>query len=274
MPDERAPVRYDDHLTSTGPKKFVTRSDAFVLSGYTAPNARIDVIREGEPLTAGAHTDASGRFHLKLPVTRHQQVLQLRIKVPSGFVTQDEFVLISDTQPPDLTLDKAPPSITADSTLRLAGTLNSGKSLFFNDTPVEIEHDRFQIVTKLAEGPNRLVLIARDVVGNERRWEKTIRLDREPPRLIDAKIVTPRPQIPGEIEVIVRAKDATGMKRYAWVTLKGGNMNKTVRLLLIDKSSGIYHKAMTVSGLSTGQIALINVRLEDYLGNQHVYDLE
>ncbi len=104
MPDERAPDRYDDHLTSTGPKKFVTRSNAFVLSGYTAPNARIDVIREGESLTAGAHTDASGRFRLKLPVTRHQQVLQLRIKVPSGFVTQDEFVLMSDTQPPDLTL--------------------------------------------------------------------------------------------------------------------------------------------------------------------------
>ena len=72
----------------------------------------------------------------------------------------------------------------------------------------------------------------------------------------------------------MRAKDATGMKRYAWATLKGGNMNKTVRLLLIDKSSGIYHKAMTVSGLSTGQLALINVRLEDYVGNMHVYDVE
>ena len=98
--------------------------------------------------------------------------------------------------------------------------------------------------------------------------------DREQPRLIDAKVVTPRPQIPGEIEVIVRAKDATGMKRYAWATLKGGNVNKTVRLLLIDKSSGIYRKAMTVSGLSTGQLTLINVRLEDYVGNMHVYDIE
>ena len=270
MPDQHADIVYDAHLITQGPKQFVTRSKSFILSGQTAPNAKVDVDGASGALRAAAYTDTTGRFRLKLPIFKDEQAFVLSVRVPSGFVTEDRFTVIRDTQPPEIRLQSPPPSVVSTARLRLTGQVIEGERLTFNGQRVPVTNGTFDTTVVLREGPNRLELVAVDAVANEVRWQKTVFVDREPPRLVAANVSHRRAKGGDVIEIRVRADDATGMKRHAKAILKVGAFSQEIRLTL-DKATSMYQGVARLPQRTKGRVVLGAITLQDYIGNMKTY---
>jgi hypothetical protein len=265
MPDRPALIEYSSKLTTNGPKRFVTNEATFLLEGRTTPEARIEI-----PDQASVFTDESGQFRIPLPTPVDQQEYVLRVIAPSAFVTEDRFAIERDTDPPDLRVHPNPPAVTSDNVVVIEGTLGGASRLVLNGDEIPFTGSRFQARLDLEPGPNRVEVVALDPVGNEKRWIRTITLDTAPPKLVDLS-VSRKTGGPGDtIEVTVRAKDETDMKRLALVHIQVGEWSENVSLDL-DPSDGTYRGAVRLPHDAQGKVVLKHVVLEDYLGNKETY---
>jgi nucleoid-associated protein YgaU len=112
-----APVKVPPAATDAGPRFDVARVDdhgeAAVIAGVAAPGAKVELLRDGQPL----HTvtaDAAGQFVMtppQLPAGSYE--LTLRAKAPDGTVTQS-----SRTMPVTIAAAVLPPVRVAPPTVR------------------------------------------------------------------------------------------------------------------------------------------------------------
>ncbi|MBR0850907.1 LysM peptidoglycan-binding domain-containing protein [Bradyrhizobium diazoefficiens] len=112
-----APVKVPPTATEAGPRFDVARVDdhgeAAVIAGVAAPGAKVELLRDGQPL----HTvtaDAAGQFVMtppQLPAGSYE--LTLRAKAPDGTVTQS-----SRTMPVTIAASVLPPVRVAPPTAR------------------------------------------------------------------------------------------------------------------------------------------------------------
>jgi len=275
MPDQPALVEYVDApdvtgLVRVGNREFVSRDFRFLLAGRTIPQALVQVASDVDGTLARTTADAEGTFRVRLSIKRDLENYRLEVTAPSGYVTEDSFAVTRDALAPELTITPEPPSLMRKANLRLHGQVTGATEVVINSDPVELSEGIFDIELQLESGPNVVDVIARDLVGNESRWQRTVFLDRDPPKLLDHQ-VTVRPGSQGKtLELSVRAEDASGLKRVAYYSLRLGSetLNGT---LLLDPLTQTYRGLATLESAPSARAQLDSLVLEDYSGNRQVY---
>jgi hypothetical protein len=271
MPDEAAFISYDGALARLDTKHFLTASREFSLRGWTNSEARVDVESLINTFTARTYASPTGEFQLPLRVSGAQEPFRLQVTSPSGYVTKDRFLVSRDTAPPALRVTKDLPPVTRQAHWQLNGQIAGATRLTFNGNPVVFKEQNFALSWDLQPGVNTLELIAEDPVGNTSRWQRTMVLDRDPPKLLDHAVsISPAGQ---SVEVLARAEDVSGIKRTARFSLVAGRWAHTGDLVL-ESTSGVYRGVVTLPRKAGRKVTLQSVTLEDYLGNRRTYRLQ
>ena len=270
MPDQQAAVAFDPGIPRLSARHFLTDREVISLAGRTDADARVVVAAADGTERASSFADPDGRFGVNVPLREPDERFTVRVMAPSGFVTEDEFQVSVDQEPPPIELESLPPVVTAVEWLPLRGRLRGGGSLLIDGRPATLIDETFEETITLGQGPNAIELVATDLVGNVSVEKFDVFLDQEPPQLVRQQ-VTPSRASPGDtLTVEVVASDASGMKQAAPFTLRVGDATLS-DFLRFNPSSGSYRSTFVVSEGMQGPVALKEVELEDYAGNRQRY---
>ncbi len=265
-PDQPALVAFDAGIPHTGPGRFVTSGDAITLTGSSDPGARLRVTSESGPALASAFADAKGRFTLSVPLAGPSQKLTIEVRQVSGATGSSDFSVTQDREPPTITLETSPPTVTATEWLVLRGRADGATGLTVNGKPTDLADGSFDTTLTLQGGRNRVELIATDLVGNRRVDSFDVVLDQDPPQLVSFE-VTPRDAKPGQpVQIALTARDASGLRKVAPIRLQVGSTDID-DLLELDGSTGTYRKTLLLPANASGRVTVREVEVEDYAGN-------
>jgi hypothetical protein len=275
MPDRPAAVHFADAfsetgLLRTGERSFVARSEGVVLAGTTIPGAAIEVSSADGGEAVRSSSDASGAFQVSLTLDRNDEEFLLKVKAPSGFVTEEHFGIELDQESPSISVEPEPLPMTKESRLQLLGKIVGSSALWLGTEEVETKNERFEIVLELQPGENRIELLARDRVGNETRWQRMVLLDQQPPELLGQSVSRSRAVGAENVEISVQARDRSGLKRLSRFVLRVGGVTRSGTLVL-DPLTGTYRGMLSLSKGLTGEVKLYSIELEDYAGNRKTY---
>ncbi len=124
MPDEDSVVAYDPAIPRIAPSHFLANGDVLSLAGTTTANSEIE-IRSGETVRAAAVSDGAGVFRVNVPLAADDETFTFAVIAPSGFTTTEDFAVTIDREAPEIALDPLLPWLTAEETLRVAGTTDA-----------------------------------------------------------------------------------------------------------------------------------------------------
>jgi hypothetical protein len=269
-PAGKAAVVYEPHLPRLGPLHFVTNRSPLALSGTTEANARIGVRSSAGPLRASAFSDDKGRFVLTVPLAGEREDLALSVTASNGVVTEDAFQASLDREAPRIQADTEPPPVTGTEWLTLSGQVEPDAQLTLNGKEISNAGGRFEERVELVAGPNRIEMQATDRVGNTgiERWQ--VSLDQNPPELVGRRVEPKQVEKGGRLTVEVTARDRSGLRQAAQVTVSVGGETFTDYLRL-SEASGTYRGTLTLPAGARGAAVLKDVLLEDYVGNGRRY---
>ncbi len=266
-PDRPALVEFDAGIPHLGPDQFVTSGDAISLTGRSDPGARLVVGIEKAPPLASTFADEKGRFTLSVPVSDPSQAMTIKVTQVSGASGSSDFSVIQDREPPTITLETAPPTVTATEWLVLRGRAEGATSLTVDGKPTELSNETFDTTLTLQSGRNQVELIAVDLVGNRRVDSFDVILDQDPPQLVSLE-VTPRDLKPGQpLLIALTAKDASGLRKVAPIRLRVGSTD-IQDLLVLEGGTGTYRKVLLLPPTVAGRVTVRDVEVEDYAGNK------
>jgi hypothetical protein len=273
VPGAEALLDFDPGIPSLSPRHFVTRRDVISLTGTTRPGAQLLLQVAGQPLREATYAGGDGRFTLNVPVPGETVEYTVRMVQRSGLASEDRFTVSIDREPPGISLELPPPTVTAVEWLPLRGTAPGATSLAVNGRPVRLIGERFDETLTLVGGQNTIRLEAVDLVGNARVESFDVQLDQLPPELVGYQ-VTPRQARPGEpIQVEVRASDPSGLRQAAAFRLRVAGAEYGDFLKLAGDGS-TYRATMILPREAVGPVSLREVELEDYAGNRERFAIE
>ena len=110
--------------------------------------------------------------------------------------------------------------------------------------------------------PNALELVAADRVGNVSVLRLETRLDLDPPEILSSAAARPD-GASGPIEIEVGARDPSGLRQTARYVLSVGGAERT-GFLRCDAAANVCRDVLPPEA---GELALIEVVVEDYAGN-------
>ncbi|MEK0086022.1 FecR domain-containing protein [Benzoatithermus flavus] len=265
-PDARAILRFDDAIPRLGPGRFVTGGDVISLAGATDVGTRLLVRAADGAVRATTHADDTGRFALNLPLAAAEEAFTVEVVQPSGFSSREQFAVVQKRDPPAITLEEPPPAVTAVERLPLRGRAEGARSLTMNGRPARLIGYAFDEAVTLHQGENTLELVATDIVGNVRVERFEVGLDQNPPELVGYR-VTPFQARAGEpVWIEVTARDASGLRKAAPFRLRVGD--KEIADFLELGTGGAYHASLPLPAGAAGRVRLLEVEVEDYVGNK------
>jgi hypothetical protein len=221
------------------------------------------VLGTGGELVVQTLVAENGGFHFTVPATGTGIEYRLAIVGPSGEVEgMGAFAARQDAQPPEITFDAPPPTATANAWLEIAGTALEAVEVTVAGAAARMAAGRFDAVAKLTPGPNLVEVVAKDAVGNVAVKRVETIYDIEPPEILSA--VAGRPQgADGPIEVVVEARDGSGLRQAAPFVLMVGGVERR-GFLRCDSGSGTCRETLPPE---SGALALVEIAVEDYAGN-------
>ncbi len=271
-PAAKAAVTYDPALVRLAPNHFVTGTSPLALAGVTEANARITIRSGSGPLRASAFSDGTGRFQLAVPVEESDEALTLTVTTPNGAATDDGITVTLDREAPRIELDEAPPAVTREDVLLLRGHVEPGAAFLVNGRGTPETDGRFKEPVRLNPGENIIEMRATDRVGNSAAERWNVVVDQDPPELLDQRIAPNRIARGGKVTVEVKARDRSGLRQTAQVTVAVGDGLYTDYLRLNEPSQS-YQATLTLPPGAEGPVALKDIVLEDYVGNTRRYRL-
>jgi hypothetical protein len=207
--------------------------------------------------------DAGGAFHFTVPASEDGTAYRLEIVGPDGTVEgQLEVAAVQDAMPPEIVLDAPPPKATADAWLDLAGAADGAVTVSVNGAAARLDAGRFDAVATLVPGTNGIEIVATDAVGNVAIQRVETVYDIDPPEILSAGVGRPGGAA-GPIEVVVEARDASGIRQAAPYVLTVGGVERR-GFLRCDSATGLCRETLPPE---PGALALVEVAVEDYAGN-------
>ncbi|MGH9382484.1 MAG: FecR domain-containing protein [Thermoanaerobaculia bacterium] len=270
MPDRPAEIRYLPDTPRLEPGHFLANGDTLSLAGRTLGHARLLIQTvDGAPLATAA-ADGAGRFRVNVPLAGDRQELDGRVISPSGYVTPFRFRVTVDREAPEIHLDAPLPRLTTETGLRVRGRLSETAKVRLNGREVPVVGGRFARHIELAEGDNRVDIVAADPAGNVglSRWK--VQRDTTPPELLGHRLVTDRETGSATIRVTVTVRDASGLARIAPCTIVT-RYGSSSGFLLYNDAADRYEGLLRAAQADPGGARLTRVELTDDAGNRRVF---
>jgi hypothetical protein len=245
--------------------RLLTRAEEIDIAGNSdaGPDSRLHVLGADGELVVQTLVADNGGFHFTVPATRTGIEYRLEIVGPSGEVEgMGAFAARQDAEPPAITFDAPPPAAIANAWLEIAGTAGEAVEVTVAGAAARMAAGRFDAIASLMPGPNLVEVVAKDAVGNVAVKRVETIYDIEPPEILSA--VAGRPQgADGPIEVVVEARDGSGLRQAAPFVLMVGGVERR-GFLRYDSGSGTCRETLPPE---SGALALVEIAVEDYAGN-------
>lgn len=215
-----------------------------------------------------------GRFRFSLPAQTGISAFFIDAEGPAGQRTRQRFEVILDTSPPLIHLDTAPLTRTASPVLSLSGRIEGGAALTHDDRMVPLSQDgRFTLEVPLRDGAQVVTLRARDLAGNQAVWQQTVVMDREPPRLVDFRLIRDAAAADGSVVVEIMAQDESEVIAGVPYSLQIGELiHQGIARRSPDRCCHRDRVALPPS--ASGQPRPHSVTLQDYLGNRQEIEID
>ncbi|TSD87203.1 hypothetical protein FFK22_018590 [Mycobacterium sp. KBS0706] len=274
MPDRSEAVVLDASVPRDPAGRILSSGDVVSLIGHTTPTTRIDVVgADGAPRGSTA-SDPAGRFALNIGLGADTEALSVIVTAPSGFRTSHSFDIVVDRERPTITLAEELPRLTASETLPIRGRIaKTGATLRLNGGAVGLRDGAFAETISLRAGDNPIELVATDTLGNTDVARFTVTLDKDPPRLVAAKL-TPEKGPAGTFAALeIRASDASGLAATALATVGHGGQAANA-VLRFNRATQTYRGSVPVSRRELKSAAVRTVELTDAAGNRQSYRMD
>ncbi len=272
MPDRQSVVAFDPTILTIGPRHFLTAEDVISIGGTTMPNSQIRIQTAAGAVRASAATDSSGRFRVNVPLQAAEERLAIAVTAPSGFTTTESFAVSVDKTPPDIVLDEIPVRLTAEPRFLLRGRTEPGARLTLNGREIVNRNGRFEKALELAAGDNVIELVAADPAGNVRVEKWTVKLDRDPPALVSARLTLRTIGGRLTLSIEVEAQDASGLAKVAPFKVAAGAQNFS-GFLRYNRAAKRYEGTLVVPAEVVALAALREVELQDDAGNKKTFEI-
>ena len=272
MPDRQSVVAFDPTILTIGPRHFLTAEDVISIGGTTTPNSQIRIQTAAGAVRASAATDSSGRFRVNVPLQAAEERLAIAVTAPSGFTTTESFAVSVDKTPPDIVLDEIPVRLTAEPRFLLKGRTEPGARLTLNGREIVNRNGRFEKALELAAGDNVIELVAADPAGNVRVEKWTVKLDRDPPALVSARLTLRTIGGRLTLSIEVEAQDASGLAKVAPFKVAAGAQNFS-GFLRYNRAAKRYEGTLVVPAEVVALAALREVELQDDAGNKKTFEI-
>lgn len=246
----------------------------FTFHGQTSPHTV--VVAQMEDISRRTVSDVSGAFSMELALDKDKTPVNFTLNSPSGVSASESINIVLDTEPPALRVTSSVPEVTAAETLRIEGTAGDAVSLMIGGRDIALVNGAFSYDAALKPGKNRILIEARDRVGNRSLIERTVLLDAAAPKLTAAEVSVKKATGGEVIRVEVRATDESAMRRWAPFALRAGTFEYTGELrscesAATDAKTGCYEAVVNLPLWARGDVSLRSVSLSDYSGNEKTY---
>ncbi len=280
FPKRAVPLSFDSGLYQDRPNHFFVGQYNFALSGKTEPGCSVSVIsadNSSNPFSGAGIADDNGAFQINIKFVARSDKFIIEIISRSGKIIKEEITVEIDDTPPVISFSHEIPSATAQKKTEISGTVQDGNYLELNGEAVPIQDKEylknyFLHPAELNPGVNHLNFLARDQVGNIAKIVKEIFLDLEPPEIKDYSFSIDKVKGGESVNLILQAKDATGLVKAAPFSAEIGKYIYTGHILRTG-SDGNYSGSFIVPRNVKGEIKLKSVKLSDYLGNSKEYKI-
>ena len=245
--------------------RLLTRTGEIDVAGTSdAPEgAAIHVLGADGAQAVQALVGPGGAFHVTLPASNAGDEWRLEVIGPDGKVSgAARFVARRDDVAPEIALDAPPPGATANGWLELTGSVGDATSVSVNGAAARLDGGRFDAAPTLVPGTNAIEIVATDAAGNVAVKRVATVYDIEPPEIAGATVRRPE-GAGGPIEIVVEARDASGLRQAAPFVLTVGGTERR-GFLRCDGATGTCRETLPPE---PGELALVDVEVEDYAGN-------
>lgn len=274
-PETELPLLLAEGLPRDDQGRLIVNRPRFTLDGVTLAQSQVRVSRPetAEPVASGT-ADDRGYFSLDLPARARVSHFVLEATGPMNRQRRQSIEVVLDDRAPKLRLDAPLPSRTAVAALVLRGQVEGGRTLSSGDRPVALAPDgTFALEIVLSPGPNRVTLAARDLAGNESVWEQTVTLDREPPRLVDVRLVEEDAAAGRTLRLEIGARDESGLTAgFPYRVRVGDAVFQGIAQRCPDRLC--HRDRIALPATARGRPRLSSVTVEDYLGNRQEIALD
>jgi hypothetical protein len=257
-------IAIDPALARDAAGRLVTRADELdvVAVSDAEEGTRVRVLDAGGTVAVQTLAGADGGFRFTVPASEAGAGYTVEIVAPGGGVEgRAAIVALRDAAPPEVRLDAPPPRATAVEWLELTGEAGDAVAVTLNGAPAEVADGRFTAGLVLAPGVNAIEIVATDLAGNVGATRLETALDTEPPAILSA--AARRAGGGGPIEIVVEARDASGLRQAAPFLLTVGGAERR-GFLRCDGAAGTCRETLPPE---PGELRLVEVAVEDYAGN-------
>lgn len=261
---------YDSSMTMVSPNYFKTSDRGFTMRGTTEPYRFVSVQSLDGASSAKTHTGENGAFAVSLPLTKSKEDFLIKEESPLGETLTDSFTVEIDDDRPQIVFDTELPYSISDKKLKLSGDLKEGKYLTINGEETELSAGRFEKTVDLKPGSNKFKFSCRDEVGNMTLLEKEVFFDNQAPVIINYNLSAVNVSGGETINLTVKVKDDSEIKKAAPYNVKIGNFSYD-GILKLDRQNSVYSGQFHVPENLKGKVKLNSVTLEDYIGNSKEY---
>jgi len=274
MPDRFEAVVLDASVPRDPAGRVLAAGETLSLVGRTTPASRIDVTgTDGAPRGSTA-SDSAGHFTLNIGLGADEEALSVVVTAPSGFRSAHRLDVVVDRERPTITLAAELPRLTASETLLVVGRVaKAGATLLLNGSEAGLKDGAFAETVSLRAGDNLIELVATDILGNTDVARFTVTLDKDPPRLLAARL-TPETGAAGTFAAIeIRASDPSGLAATALATVGFGE--ETVDAVLrFNRATQSYRDSIPIARRGLRSAAVKTVELTDAAGNRQSYRVD
>ncbi|HET9069983.1 MAG TPA: FecR domain-containing protein [Amaricoccus sp.] len=257
-------ISLDPGLPRDADGRLLSASPELAIAGASSagPGAGLRVATADGGIAVQTLVDAGGAFHFTVPATAAGADYRVEILGPDGAVAGTLALAVrQDATPPEIALD-LPPRATANAWLDVTGTADGAVAVTVNGSPARLEAGRFAATATLAPGPNGIEIVATDAVGNVAIKRVETIFDVDPPAIGAARADRPAGAA-GPIEIVVEARDASGLRQAAPFILDVGGVERR-GFLRCEDAAGVCRETLPPEA---GALRLIEVTVEDYAGN-------
>ncbi|MGK9167186.1 FecR domain-containing protein [Inquilinus limosus] len=274
MPDRSEAVLLDASIPRDPAGRILAAGDTVSLAGRTRPDSRIDVVGADGAPRGSAASNGSGRFALNIGLGADEEALSIVVTAPSGFRSAHRVEVAVDRERPTITLSEELPRLTASETLFVKGQVaKTDATLRINGSEVGLKDGAFDEIVSLRVGDNPIELVATDRLGNTDVARFTVTLDKDPPRLVAAKLTAEAGDAGAFAAVEVSASDTSGLAATAIATVAYGSETADA-VLRFNRAAQSYQGSIPVPRGGLRSAAVRTVELTDAAGNRQSYRID